>query len=97
VLVDPAMGCRSVAQFVGEIEAIPAPPHTHTHEEAVFVLDGDGTVELGGEVHPIGPGTSVFLPPGVEHRITSAGRETLRVLGVFSPPGSPASKNDQPG
>jgi quercetin dioxygenase-like cupin family protein len=97
VLVDPAMGCRSVTQFVGAIEAIPAPPHTHTYEEAVFVLDGDGTVELGGEVHPIGPGTSVFLPPDVEHRLTSAGRETLRVVGVFSPPGSPASKNDQPG
>ena len=97
VLVDPAMGCRSVTQFVGEIEAIPAPPHTHTYEEAVHVLSGDGTVEIGGEVHPIGPSTSVFLPPGVEHRLTSAGRETLRVLGVFSPPGSPASKEDQPG
>jgi len=94
LLVDPTMGCRSVTQFVGEIDAIPAPPHTHTHEEIVFVLAGDGTVEIGGEVHPIGPGTSVFLPPGVEHRLTSAGRESLELLGVFSPPGSPAAKED---
>ncbi len=96
VLVDPAMGCRSVTQFVGEIEAIPASPHTHAYEEAVHVLSGDGTVEIGDEVHPIGRGTSVFLPPGVEHRLTGAGRETLRVLGVFSPPGSPASRGDRP-
>jgi quercetin dioxygenase-like cupin family protein len=96
LLVDPTMGCRSVTQFVGEIAAIPAPPHTHPHEEVVHVLAGEGTVEIDGEVHPIGPGTSVFLPPGVEHRLTSAGRETLKLLGVFSPPGSPASKADSP-
>jgi quercetin dioxygenase-like cupin family protein len=96
VLVDPAMGCRSVTQFLGEIDAIPAPPHTHTYEEAVHVLSGDGTLEIGGEIHPIGPGTSVFLPPGVEHRLTSAGRDTLRVLGVFSPPGSPATNESGP-
>ena len=96
VLVDPAMGCRTVTQFVGEIEAIPAPPHTHPHEEVVFVLAGKGTVEIDGEVHPIGPGTSVFLPPSVEHRLASAGGEALRLLGVFAPPGSPAAKEHSP-
>ncbi|HEY7280534.1 MAG TPA: cupin domain-containing protein [Actinomycetota bacterium] len=94
LLVDPTMGCRSVTQFVGEIESIPAPPHTHSHEEVVFVIAGEGTVEIDGDVHPIGPGTSVFLPPGVEHRLASAGRESLELLGVFSPPGSPAAKED---
>ena len=94
VLVDPASGCRNVTQFVGTIEDVPAPPHVHTYEEAVHILGGDGTVEIDGEVHPIGPGSSVFLPPGVPHRLASAGGEALRLLGVFSPPGSPASKDD---
>lgn len=95
LLVDPSIGCRNVTQFVGAIEDVPAPPHVHEHEEAVFVLSGDGTVEIDGEVHPIGPGSSVFLPPGVPHRLASGGG-TLRLLGVFSPPGSPASKRDRP-
>jgi mannose-6-phosphate isomerase-like protein (cupin superfamily) len=94
VLVDPAIGCRNVTQFVGYIHAVAAPPHAHAYEEAVHILGGDGTVEIGGEVHPIGPGTSIFLPPGVPHRLAGAGGETLRLLGVFSPAGSPASKGD---
>jgi quercetin dioxygenase-like cupin family protein len=93
VLVDPAVGARYVTQFVGEIEAIPAPPHVHAYEEAVHILSGDGTVEIEDEVYPIGPGSSVFLPPGVRHRLASTGG-VLRLLGVFSPPGSPAAKND---
>jgi len=96
VLVDPSVGCRNVTQFVGAIESVPAPPHVHTYEEAVHILGGDGTVEIDGEVHPIGPGSSVFLPPGVRHRLASAGGGTLRLLGVFSPPGSPATKDDRP-
>jgi quercetin dioxygenase-like cupin family protein len=95
VLVDPAVGCRNVTQFVGAIEEVPAPPHVHEYEEAVHILSGDGTVEIEGEVHPIGPGSSVFLPPGIPHRLASTGG-TLRLLGVFSPPGSPASKRDRP-
>jgi mannose-6-phosphate isomerase-like protein (cupin superfamily) len=94
VLVDPAIGSRNVTQFVGYIHAVPAPPHVHTYEEAVHVLGGDGIVEFDDEVHPIGPGSSVFIPPGVPHRLASAGSDTLRILGVFSPAGSPASKND---
>ncbi|MFL5796395.1 MAG: cupin domain-containing protein [Actinomycetota bacterium] len=94
VLVDPAIGCRNVTQFVGYISAVAAPAHVHTYEEVVHVLDGDGVVEVDGEVHPVAPGSSVFLPPGVRHRLSSAGSETLRVLGVFSPAGSPASRED---
>jgi mannose-6-phosphate isomerase-like protein (cupin superfamily) len=65
----------------------------HAYEEAVHILSGDGTVEIEDEVYPIGPGSSVFLPPGVRHRLASTGG-VLRLLGVFSPPGSPAAKND---
>jgi len=94
VLVDPAIGCRNVAQFVGYISAVAAPAHVHAYEEVVHVLDGDGVVEIDEEVHPVAAGSSVFLPPGVPHRLASAGGETLRVLGVFSPAGSPTSKDD---
>jgi quercetin dioxygenase-like cupin family protein len=96
VLVDPSMGCRNVTQFVGSIEGVAALPHVHTYEEAVHVLGGDGTVEIDDELHPIGPGSSVFLPPGVPHRLARAPAGKLRLLGVLSPPGSPASKDDRP-
>ena len=94
VLVDARHGSRTVTQFVGFIETGGAPPHRHTYEEAIYILDGEGLVQIDGEDTPIARGTSVFLPPGVPHRLLNVGPETLRLLGVFSPPGSPAAKQD---
>jgi mannose-6-phosphate isomerase-like protein (cupin superfamily) len=96
VLIDPRHGSRTVTQFVGTIERSGAPPHRHTYEEAVYVLGGDGVALIDGADHDIDPGDSAFLPPGTAHRLASRGREPLRILGVFSPPGSPASRDDLP-
>lgn len=42
-----------------------APPHCHSAEEELFVvLDGDGTLLLGGDEHPVRPGSVVARPPG---------------------------------
>lgn len=45
------------------------PRHSHEHEHEVFdVLAGSaGTVWLDGESVKAGPGTSIFVPAGVEH------------------------------
>jgi quercetin dioxygenase-like cupin family protein len=41
---------------------------------------------------PIRAGSSIFLPPGVPHCLENVSEGVLRLLGVFSPPGSPANK-----
>ena len=92
VLIDPRRGARNVTQFVGSIARSQAPPHTHTYEEAIYVLEGDGILHAGGADEPITGGTSIFLPPGTSHCLENTGTEVLKVLGVFSPPGSPAAK-----
>lgn len=58
------------------------PPHCHTMEEELFVvLQGDGTVLLGDEEHPIRPGSVVARPPdsGVAHAVR-AGDDGLTYL-----------------
>ena len=40
----------------------------------------------------IGPGTSIYLPPLQPHCLENTGAESLQVLGVFHPAGSPAAK-----
>ncbi|MGH3024107.1 MAG: cupin domain-containing protein [Gaiellaceae bacterium] len=41
------------------------PPHCHSAEEEIFVvLGGEGTVLLGDEEYPVGPGHIVGRPPG---------------------------------
>lgn len=92
VLFGPGHGCRAATQFVGEIPPGRAPEHSHPYDEVVLVLEGEGVLHAGPAGHPLAPGSCVHLPPGQAHCLENTGRATLRVLGVFHPGGSPASK-----
>ena len=62
------------------------PPHIHHHEdEALFGLEGEVTVRVGSQVHPVGPGTFVLMPRGVVHTFANPGAVPARVLVVSSP------------
>jgi quercetin dioxygenase-like cupin family protein len=90
VLVSPDAGCASVTQFVGYIPVGRAPEHFHTYEEVVYVLEGEGTVHVGGESAPLRPGSCIHLPARLVHCLENAGPGVMQVVGVFRPAGSPA-------
>jgi quercetin dioxygenase-like cupin family protein len=94
VLAGPQTGCHEITEFTGLIPPGRAPLHAHPHEECVYVLSGGGRLWIGGEVAgELSPGSTVFIPIGLQHTLENTGRqEVLRVLGVFSPAGSPAAK-----
>ena len=92
VLFGPGNGCSAATQFVGEIPPGRAPEHSHPYDEVVLVLEGEGVLHAGTGDRPLAPGSCVHLPPGGPHCLENTGRDTLRVLGVFHPGGSPASK-----
>jgi mannose-6-phosphate isomerase-like protein (cupin superfamily) len=92
VLFGPGNGCEAATQFVGEIPPGRAPLHSHTYDEVVLVLAGEGVLHAGPAEHPIAPGTCIHLPPGQQHCLENTGPDTLWVLGVFHPGGSPAAK-----
>jgi mannose-6-phosphate isomerase-like protein (cupin superfamily) len=94
LLIDPRSGCRNVTQFLGTIRRSRAPAHTHTYEEVIYILAGAGIVHVDDRAVPIEAGCSVFLPPGVPHCLENVAAEPLRLLGVFSPAGSPADKRE---
>ena len=69
-----------------------APPGTkswfHLHrdsDEIAYVLSGEVTFLIGGEVTVGGPGTCAFMPRGVPHAWKSTGAETGRVLFLYTP------------
>jgi mannose-6-phosphate isomerase-like protein (cupin superfamily) len=97
VLFGPGRGCEAATQFVGEIPPGRAPEHTHTYDELVLVLAGEGVLHTGGGDRPLAPGTSLHLRPGQPHCLENTGSGTLRVLGVFHPGGSPAAKKPTAG
>ncbi len=59
-LVNEDAGCLDVTQFVGLIPPGRAPMHSHTYDEVVYVVEGEGVLHLGrprdaarpGLVHP---------------------------------------------
>ena len=55
----------------------------HYHKlgtELYYVVDGEGTLFLDGEAHPIKKGSFAHIPPGVVH--SSEGRMKVLVVGV---------------
>src|SRR5262249_10432053 len=63
------------------------PLHVHDREDETFyVMEGESAVWVGGEVHPLKAGESIFLPRGVPHtfRVRS---EVARALNFISPGG----------
>jgi quercetin dioxygenase-like cupin family protein len=66
---------------------LPMHKHPHPVEEFIYVLRGRGIETVGDEQREVGPGTAIFIPPEVEHRIENTGDEMLLLLVVVSPPG----------
>jgi len=57
LLATPEVGCASVTQFVGYIPVGRAPEHFHRYDEVVYVLEGEGSLHIGGESAPLRPGS----------------------------------------
>jgi len=82
--------CASATQFIGLIPPGRAPDHFHYYDEVIYVLEGEGYLDISGEQAPIGPGTCIHLPKTLVHSLANTGDREMRVLGVFRPAGSPA-------
>lgn len=66
--------------------------HYHHSDQLYFLLDGAMKVQLGDEVHAIGPKTLVFIPAGLPHRNWNEGPGTERHFEMIIPtpmPGAP--------
>ena len=57
----------------------------HNSDEVAWVLAGEITFKIGDEVTVGGPGTCAFFPRNVPHAWKSTGRETGRVLFMYTP------------
>lgn len=68
--------------------ALPAggvdPQQPHREDEVYYVLSGRGSIRVGQEDRPVGPGTLVFVGAGAEHRFHSI-TEDLQLLVFFAP------------
>ena len=60
------------------------PLHSHPHEQAGIMLQGEATFTVGGETRLVKAGEMWIIPGGVEHTV-AAGASGALALDVFSP------------
>jgi quercetin dioxygenase-like cupin family protein len=61
------------------------PNHSHPHEQAGIMVQGEFEMTVGGETRRVRPGDAYVIPGGVEHGLQSAEGWSL-ALDIFSPP-----------
>lgn len=70
-----------VAAWAHAVDIDGAKPHFHKiATELYYVLEGEGSVILDGEEHPVRKGSIVHIPPGVVH--AAKGRVRVLVVGI---------------
>src|SRR5262249_52414970 len=61
-------------------------PHYHRQtEEIYYILTGAGSMTIGDETRPVGPGDAVAIPPGAIHTILNTGAAALVFLCTCAP------------
>ena len=63
---------------------ISADARTHYHKahtEVYYILEGDGQLELDGELFDVHPGMSILIKPGCRHRAIG----NLKIINVSTP------------
>jgi len=55
--------------------------HTHSNAEQVyFIIQGEGTVQVGDESEEVSAGDVIFLPKGVKHGFFNTGEKLVIIL-----------------
>ena len=75
---------------MGQVTIFPGgqvPAHHHEQEEVYYVLDGQGEIEIDGEVQPIRQGEAVYVEPGRMHNLRNPGKQDMTFIFVYSPAG----------
>ena len=60
-------------------------PHVHSFEEALYVLEGELLLDLGGRVHRLQAADYALIPTGMRHALGNSHRDQLRFLSLNSP------------
>ena len=62
------------------------PEHSHPHEQAGLVLEGEFRFCIGDEERMCAAGDAFVIPPNVVHSGRVDGDQAVKLLDIFSPP-----------
>jgi len=70
------------------------PLHSHPHEQAGIMMQGEFEMTIGGETRVLSTGDAYVIPGGVEHGVRGLDGSSL-ALDIFSPPREDYKVTDQ--
>ncbi len=73
---------KTLKMSVVKPHAATHPPHSHPEDEFFFVLEGKVEFFLNGQRKVVGPFSSLYCPPNVEHGIRNVGETEAKYLVV---------------
>ena len=85
ITLRPMWGDKIMMSLVEIAPNAEVPRHTHPHEQAGLVLQGEFDFTIGGETRRVKQGDAYVIPGGVEHHVVGAKGWAL-ALDIFSPP-----------
>lgn len=86
VIVGPAHGAVHTELAVGAFaEGGWLGRHVHSYEEALYVLQGEIAIDIGGVVHHLVKGDYALMNVGMRHALANAGAGQARWLSVSTP------------
>lgn len=86
---------RGDQAFLGKLEMAAGgevPEHRDPTEEYIHILEGGGIFRIDDQVHTVGPGSTIYMPPNAKVSFKN-GDAKLVAIQVFAGPG-PAAKYD---
>jgi quercetin dioxygenase-like cupin family protein len=63
----------------------PPDPHSHAHEQIVYIVSGRAEFVVGEEALQLKAGDLLVVPPNVPHSLLVIGNESVFNINVFSP------------
>jgi quercetin dioxygenase-like cupin family protein len=93
-------GAQTMTTTLGEVTPGHEPgPHSHVHEQLVFIMQGECDFYVDGVPHYMTAGCIMAVPPNAEHYILAKGTVPVLNLDVFTPkrPDKPDPESDRIG
>jgi quercetin dioxygenase-like cupin family protein len=87
---------KLMAPFLVEIppsDTTDVPASTHDGEEFLFVLAGQLEVAVGGEVHRLAPGDSIYFDSRMEHSLRAVEGSSVRLVACVAEERRPGVEN----
>jgi mannose-6-phosphate isomerase-like protein (cupin superfamily) len=67
-------------------------PHRLAGSEVYVILEGRGRMHVGAETAEVGPGDTIYIPPGEVQHIETVGERRLAFLCIVDPAWTPAGE-----